>query len=572
MKRIKYLIIAAMFTASFGYVNAQTIDEGRRLTRNEQYEDAEKVFNDMIAKAPKKGDPYYWAGINLLEKGDSNAAAEMFDKGLLNSPKFLLTYVGKGHIQLRKGNNAEAESLFAMALKSKKKLRPVVNREIGRAYLMVADRPKATMVSNAVKALEYLDRASIEDFEVLMLQGDALFTKNPGNGSEPINKFILAGYSNENSPMPLLKEGMIYQRVENYEVSMIRVDEALSKDLNFAPAYRQKAELYTLMKKRDSAVLYYREYLKRNNNLSAKRKFVSALYLNGEMDEAIKEAKDLLKQKEFTNLYGVIAYAIVEKKDTNLAVNQEGLEYFELYEQKHVNPANRVLSTSEMYYKGTLLNRVGQKEAGWAMHKKALMDTARAPIRYYDQARETYYLAKDYSKAIDVLNLKMAKTKDRSDLDLYYLAMSKRYIGSYTESNSLFEEIIKHDSTYVKGYYYIAQNEYMMDPDDSTGNPTAAYTRWMSKLNKENQEKYRSDIVQAYRNMAEFSDKKAGKTYASAEDKASGFSKTIEHYKKSIELYQTILNYEPGDEGVKSWIETLKKFVASLEKRKATRK
>lgn len=572
MNRIKYLIIATVFSMSVGFISAQSIEEGRRLTRNEQYEDAEKMFNDLIAKSPKKGDAYYWAGINYLERGDSTAAADVFSKGLANSPKYLLNYVGQGHLKLREGNNAEADALFAMAMKSKKKMMPLVNREIARAYLMVEDRKKAILVNNAEKALYYLDKAGEDDFEVLLLQGDALFRKNPADGTSPINKYILAGYINGQSPLPLLRQAMIYQRTTNYDISMIRVDEALSLDAGYAPGYRQKAELYADMKKRDSAVIFYREYLKRNNNLSARRRFVNALFFNGQLDEAIKEAKELLKVKEFTNLYGVIAYAIADKGDTTIEGNQEGLKYFELYEQKHVSKLNRPLSAGENFYKGTLMVRSGQKEAGFAQQLIGLKDTAGAILRWYDQAREYYYGQKEFDKAIEILKLKSSKMGETAPTDMYYLAMSYRGAGKYQKSNEVFSAIVAKDSTYTKGYYLMALNEHLMDPIDSTGNVSKAYYYWMGKLKGDDIEKNKKEIENAYRSMADFSDKKAAAAYASAEDKANKFPKTIEYYKNSIELYKKVLTYSPNDEKIKSWVETLEKFVASLEKRRGAKR
>lgn len=568
MKRIQYFIITGVLALTSLAVQAQSIDEGRRLTRNEQYEDAEKVFSALIAASPKKGEFYYWAGINYLEQGDTIAAGKSFDAGLLNSPKVTLNNVGKGHLMLRAGKTAEAQSYFDLALKTKKKGQALINREIARAYLMVTDRSKATLVGYATRALSYLEKAKQDDYEVLLLQGDAYFAEKPEDGTRAVNKYIFAGYNDANSPIPLLREAMIYQKVKNLDIAMIRVDEALAKDANFAPGYRQKAELFTDMKKRDSAVLYFREYLKRNNNLSARRKFASALYLNGEFDECIRESKELLKLKEFSNIYGVIAYAIVEKNDTSKAVNREGLEYFELYESKHIRAANRTLSANESFYKGILLFRTGQKEVAWSLHKQVLSDTASAFIKWYDRAREMYYQSKDYAQVVEIINLKAIKNKSLPASDLYPMAMAYRYLENYTKSNEYFKEIVTKDSTYKRGYYYIALNEHMMDPMDSTGKVSAAYLGWIGKLTPEEKTKNRGDITRIYGYLAGFSDAKAGKAYASAEDKAAGYAKTIEYYKNAISWYKVLLEMDPEDEASKEAVATREKFVASLEKRK----
>lgn len=568
MKRIQYFLITGVLALTSLAVSAQSIDEGRRLTRNEQYEDAEKVFSALITASPKKGEFYYWAGINFLEQGDTAAAGKSFDEGLVNSPKVTINNVGKGHLMLRAGKTAEAKLFFDVALKTKKKGQALIYREIGRAYLMVTDRSKDILVANANSAISYLEKAKQDDYEVLLLQGDAFFAEKPEDGTRAVNKYIFAGYNDANSPIPLLREAMIYQKVKNLDIAMIRVDEALAKDANFAPGYRQKAELFTDMKKRDSAVLYFREYLKRNNNLSARRKFASALYLNGEFDECIRESKELLKLKEFSNIYGVIAYAIVEKNDTSKALNREGLEYFELYESKHIRAANRTLSANESFYKGILLFRTGQKEVAWSLHKQVLSDTASAFIKWYDRAREMYYQSKDYAQVVEIINLKAIKNKSLPASDLYPMAMAYRYLENYSKSNEYFKEIVAKDSTYKRGYYYIALNEHMMDAMDSTGRVSDAYLGWIGKLTAEEKTKNRSDINRIYGYLAGFSDAKAGKAYASAEDKAAGYAKTIEHYKNAIAWYKVLLEMDPEDEASKEAVATREKFVASLEKRK----
>lgn len=573
MKKITYNILALLMAlTSIFSVQAQSIEEGRRLTRNEQYEDAEKLFNELIAKSPKKGDPYYWAGINYLERGDSAAASEMFDKGLLMCPKYSMNYVGQAQLLLRQGKTAEAENLFQLALKTKKKLVPVVNREIGRSYLMIKDRNRSEILNNAMQAKKYLDNASTSDFEVKLLQGDASFITNPTDATEAITKYIESGYINANDPRAYLREALLYQKVKNYDISLVRIDEALAKDPDFAPAYRQKADLYTEIKKRDSAVHYYKEYLKRNNNLSARRKFVSALFYTGDFDQTIEEAKKLLKLKEFTNLYGVIAYAIVEKNDTNASVNREGLEYFETYEKKHVNAGGRSMSASEKFYKGMLLKRTGQSDAGWSLQKEALKDTMHSAQRWYDMAREEYYNTKDYKRAAECIKFKQAKNKILSSSDMYYLAISYKMDRQFVKSNEIFEQIVSIDSTYKKGYYLIAINHHLMDELDSTGKVTEAYQRWISKLTAKEKEEYRDDIIKAYEFMAYTNYVKGEKAYASAEDKANGYAKTIGLYKKYLDYSRILLGFKPDSEDLKATIKTFEEFVAKLEKRKAARR
>ncbi|MBS3913842.1 MAG: hypothetical protein KG003_05045 [Bacteroidetes bacterium] len=568
MKKTIYRILLMTIAVAAQVVSAQTIQEGRRLTRNEQFEDAEVAFNQMIAAKPKNGEAYYWAGINYLESGDTIAAAKMFNEGLLRAPKYSLNQVGKGHLMLRANKLTEAQALFTLGLKTGKKLKPTVNREIGRAYLMASEMSKAIKVRNAKLALEALKLGPEGDFEVKLLEGDALFIVNDEDKTPAVTKYIESGYINGESPIPLLREALVYQRVRNLDLAMIRVDEALQKDANFAPGYRQKAEVFADMKKRDSAVIYFKEYLKRNNNLSARRKYVNALFFNQQYNDAIMEAKELLKIKEIPTLYGVIAYAIAEKMDTSKALNKEGLEYFEKYEEKVVNPANRGLSASEKFFKGALLHRSGNRDAGWELQKQALTDTANASNRWYDLAREMNYSSRNYPRVIEIILMKYSKTKATPSLDQFFLAMSYRLSGQYSESNQIFSQILQKDTSYLKGYHYLALNWALLDPKDSTGNVEQAYLTWMGRMKDADKVTYKKDMEYAYLTLADLKSKKGAESLQLKEEKEGGFPKSKELYKKSIEYYKMAAELNPTDTSLQDQINILDKFVKDLEKRK----
>lgn len=559
---VSLLALAAI--SSYSSLNAQNIAEANRFVRNEQYEDAENVFKTLIAKKPKVGDNYYYAGINAILKGDSIGAIDYFDKGLLNAPKSKINLVGKGLMSLRSGDQNAAEAFFQQALTEKKKLLPIINKEIGRAYLMVEYAPKETLLRYAAKAKDHLEKGST-DFENKLLLGDALMILNELDLSAAVQQFIVAGYEEPNDPRPLLKEARVYRRVKNYELSKLRINEALEKDREFAPAYRQMAEVMNLMDQRDSAIIYFKEYLKRNNNLTARRLFVEALYLNAQFDEAISEGNALLKQKEMPNIYGVIAYAYVGKKDITKDEVKIALQNFDLYEAKFVKPMGRNLIGRELYFKSILLFKDNQQSASFNGFKTVLSDTMRSSIAMYDATFDLYYtlggdknreinaltaadtvynpnqeetekkiaeLKKEsniaYERAYEILQLKRIKNNGTLNLrDLFYQARTFSFMGQNNKALDVYNEIVKQDSNYISGYYLIATTEALIDPTDSTGKVTAAYERWISKMDANQKLKSQKDIENAYRNMAYYAQKN------------KNYSKVSYYYSKVLELNPT---------------------------------
>lgn len=577
MKKTHFLLGMLVAIAASYNAGAQTIPDGKRFTRNEQYEDAESVYNAIIAKKPKSGDAYYFAGFNFLQRGDTVSAADIFEKGLLNSPKYTLNYVGKAILQLRLGKNAEAESLFALAEKTKKKSLPLIYKEIGRAYLLAgADLSKTKQVEFATKSLEALNKSVMEDNEIQLLKGEAYYMLDPNNLGKAVELFIEAGYADPKDPMPLLKEALVYMKATNYETSMSKINDALALDNDFAPAYRLKAEVFsqlgqTTRKKeyRDSAVDFYKEYLRRNNNLSARKMFAQSLFLNGEYDECIKECESLLKLKEYPNLYGVIAYAIVQKNDTSLALNQKGLSNFELYEQKHVAKQNRGLATQEKYFKAQLLWRTRNVTAAQALYKEALSDTATALKGWYDNVFDLYYKSQDYGNALNTLKMKQAKVKILNSREMYYMAQCYNQIGNYEEAISTFHEIMKIDTSYNRGYWYIALNTAKIDPTDSTGRLSAAYLDYLAHLSADEKAKpnTKKEMSVAYGALGYLNYVKAFKMYSDPMDKAMGWPKTKEYYRVSIDNYKKYLELYPDKEDIIAQVKDEESFLAKIIKK-----
>jgi Tfp pilus assembly protein PilF len=524
--------------------------------RNEQYEDAEKEFQALITKKPKEGPNYYYAAMNLFAKGDSASAINLIEQGGINAPKCRMILVGKGYISLRQGDSKMAENYFQQAQDVKKKRRGEINKEIATAYLNQPYATESQTIEFAKKAKEYLTMAT-DDFESKLLLGDALMLIDKTDLSLSVQQFIVSGYEEPNDPRPLLREAMVYRRAKNYELSKLRIQQALSKDADYAPAYRQLAEVFNLMEVRDSSIFYFQEYLKRNNNLSARVRFVEALYLNSEFDRTIQEGESLLSESKVPNIYGVIAYAIVGKKEATDEEIKKGLKYFDLYEKDYVSKQNRSLMNRERFFKANLLFRDNQHDAAWRLFEKSLSDTLRSNWNMYDAVKDLYYnLGKEnqekivslpkndstvegqtakinfekakydaYNNAYKALELKRVKNGDSLNLvDLFYEGRCLNFMGKNEGALKVYQEIIGQDSNYVSGYYLIATTSALIDPTDSTGIVTAAYEKWMSRLNEEQQEKYKRDIENAYRNMAFFAQKN------------KDYEKTSYYYGKVLEL------------------------------------
>ncbi len=501
MKIIKLSLFTLIGFVSF-QLNAQSLDEANRLTRNEQFEDAEKVFQELITAKPKEANFYYYAGLNQILKGDTVAANKLFNTGIVMSPKCMINYVGKAHLALRQTQKDSFQIFVAKALTEKKKLLPFINKELARNYLMIEFASPGNIMEYAKEAEKLLASAT-DDYETKLLLGDAMLITKGTDQSQTIQQYITAGYESPEDPRPLLREARVYRRVQNYELSKIRIHEALGKDKDYAPAYRQMAEVFGLSKQNDSAIYYFKEYLKRNNNLSARRKFVEALYLNSQFDDAISEGNDLLAVYEFPNIYGVIAYAYVGKKNTSADENKEALRNFKLYEEKYVTSMKRSLSQKETFNKANLLIRDSSISEGMRLYKYVLSDTAHTNDGWYDVAIEQLFNATRFNEAYEISKLKVIKKSGKlNKRDLYFMDRALNKSKRYAEQIKVNKDYLAIDSNYIQVYPAMAKAAMMLDKTDSSNFAKQQYIIWLSKLDSASKVKQALEVETATGNIA----------------------------------------------------------------------
>src|SRR5688572_22445691 len=149
--KMKKIVFALILSSFFFLGNAQSLQEGIKHLENENYTAALNTFNAICKADPKNSGVYYYIGEVHYQLEDYAEAEKAYRKGLVTNPQCAECNVGLGKLQLDKGNNVEADKLFALAIRVNKK-NPVIYGLIGDAYLY-SKRP------NVAKAIEHLGHA-----------------------------------------------------------------------------------------------------------------------------------------------------------------------------------------------------------------------------------------------------------------------------------------------------------------------------------------------------------------------------------------------------------------------------
>ncbi len=419
-----------------GIVSAQNLQEAILKTYNERYEAAASDFRALIAKESTKGDNYFYYGENFFKSGEVDSADMFYKKGAELSPTYALNFVGIGKVLLSKNDVNGAKTNFFKATSLSQSKSAEVYRKIAEAYLETEYKNPDEAIAAANMAIK-LDTKNPDGYIVL---GDALLEKNPSEGSGPIKNYKMATTLDPKSAKGIIREGKLYQRGRNYQLALDMYKQAEAIDQNYAPAYREKAELFFLSGQASKSIENWKKYLELNNSDYARYRFMSALFTNKQYADAVTEYEGL-KTKGFNNLYleRLAGYSYAEMGDkTDKEAYNKGLvainKFFEMAGSNFKYLAN------DYKYKGILLSRTGKDSIAMMELEKAIALEPSAANELYTEMGNISYRAKKHNQVIAVLEKKQGiDAKTMSTTDYFNLGRSYYSLAStkLTEANSI---------------------------------------------------------------------------------------------------------------------------------------
>src|SRR5579872_1526234 len=153
--KMKNILLAGslLLTVSLG---AQTLDQAIKLSRNEQFEKADKAFKALLTSQPTNGSYYFYEGENFFDWEKTDSAKAAYNKGILLNATNALNYVGIGKIQWYSGDSKSALDNFYKAKVLSKSKDVVVLAKIAEVYINgpVKDIKSAIDLLNEAIALD----------------------------------------------------------------------------------------------------------------------------------------------------------------------------------------------------------------------------------------------------------------------------------------------------------------------------------------------------------------------------------------------------------------------------------
>jgi tetratricopeptide (TPR) repeat protein len=242
MKKISITLMVAGLLLVHA-LHAQSLQEGVNDIYAERYKSAKATFEKLIAANPNNIDATYWLGQTYIAMGDIAGAKGVYDKALLASANAPLVIVGMGHVELNEKKVSEARQRFEAAItmtRGKKGDDPVILNAVGRAITNTYNTKDKTG-GDINYAVEKLTAAALRDpknADIFLNLGNAIRKAKPGEGGgEAFTNYQKAAEANPNFPVPYYRMAQLFNTQRNWDLYEKYLNDAISKDPRFAPAY-----------------------------------------------------------------------------------------------------------------------------------------------------------------------------------------------------------------------------------------------------------------------------------------------------------------------------------------------
>ena len=557
------LVMTLILLFGVSGLRAQTLDEAITATNNEQYDKADQILQSLAKSAPSSK-VYYRLGENILltffSDSISNSlkviaaeAKQQFDKGIALNPGDPLNYVGLAKVASYLGDQQTATQMRTKAksfLAPYKKVSKIPNPQeyaytlakLAESYI-VFEHVDTTLAMPDIREALSIDQ---KNGEIYIIAGDLYLLVN--NGSLAIRNYNKAQEIDVNSPKANMKIGSIYFKGKNLQAAIPYYEQAIALDKNYAPAYRELGQLYYMAARLKESKENFETYLRlTNQNISAKIRYVNALFYSKNYADVIKNVEDIFAvDKSRTYLNRIAGYSSYEMGNYTQA---------QAYMDKlfQTLPADRILKKDYMYYariltkknqnypkllaeldktnaelakirekneslKGAakekekvsedpLIAKINELQASTNAIEKDLSKATEAyekaitfgdeDVNLIQEKANSHYMHRHYTDAAETWKRLIAKGKDSEE---NYLQIGKAYYQGkdFDKADDMLNQMIAKYPDQMQGYLWSARNASAKDPDSKLGIGKQKFSALIAKASSDSV-KYATEIFDALR-------------------------------------------------------------------------
>ncbi|MDD2982957.1 MAG: tetratricopeptide repeat protein [Crocinitomicaceae bacterium] len=528
------LIAISMLVA--GALNAQTIEDAKKKTENERYELAAKDFRTLIQASPSNGEIYFFQGDNYLQSKDLDSAKIAWAKGYSVDPTNFYSIIGVGKSLWYSGDTTAANVKFEEAIGTAKKKNPEVLRQVASPLIYAPIKSLNRAVTLLNLAIKY-DNKNVQSY---LLLGDANLEINSTNATEAMKSYNTALELSKTANI-IVRKAKVYQRAQNYELANEMYKEAQALEPNYAPAYRENAELNMQFNQYNSAILNWEKYLQLNNSEQARYRYATSLFSGKKYCEAITEFESL-HNIQFENLYTqrLLAYSLYEcyaaKPDADTTFFEKGMEasnrFFAITKKKDIIGL-------DYKYKGLLLNKLGKDSLGMIELKRAAIEDTTISKEIWSEIAKIQMTNKEYDQAIEAFNMNLQKDSSNLTVAEYYELGRAYFFGpkDYAMADLAFTKVAELTPNYSFAYFWRARSNVQLDLKKETWAAKEHYEKFIETLSVEDREgAYKPYVIEGAKYMGDF--------YVNSPDK---------NKEKAKEAWNLVRQLDPADKQAKAF-------------------
>ena len=492
------------------YSNAQSLQNAIKLTDSEQYTLAEKELKDLIKSDNSKPEYYYYLAENFADRKEIDSAIIYWKIASLKNTEFPYTSIASARLKLNEKDFNAAKAIFDQVLASNKK-----NAELYRVAT------KALLVSESRlfdDAMIYINRAielDPKNEDGYLLKGDALILQTTSNVSLAVAEYNNAINKNLLSPKGLVRKAKIYVRLKNPSSDSsanVLFLEAEKLDSNFAPSFREHAELYQRSGKFKKAITMWEKYLSINNSLESRYRYANALYSSKQYCEAINESIYLI-EKGMNNfqLNRILMSSYVECTNDKENISKGLIAADKFFS---IAPKDKI-SATDYKTKAQLLTLNGKDSLAIIELNKGLEIESKNKSEYLILLAKSYSKMKKYDKVAECYVSKQKLLPLTGD-ELLDLGRMYYNVKKYILADSTFAKLNDIAPTYARGFFLRGNTAEQLDlkKDKWLAKPYYEKVLTLVKPEERNQPHVKKMMLECAKYLVEYYNKQKDTTKA----------------------------------------------------------
>lgn len=526
MKKHGIMIMCLVGCCTTVFGQDAEIKKSKRLIDVDHAAEAMVPIEAAIRQYPKETELYYYLGYAQLKNNQLDAAAKTFEEGIARNPKEAILYAGRGHLNMLRKQNTQAQADLDKALQLSKSKKVPVLKAVAQAYLVNPQH-----IVNAIALLEKA-RSLKADSEVELLLGDAHMLQRQGGPA--VSAYENAAILDPKNGMPYYKIGLVYS-VTNPQLSQQSFEKAVAVDPEFTYAYDELADIYYQQKQADKAVAAAEKFRQLSSDPEKIKMRLAFIYvMQGEYAKANTLFAQLVTQENVRP--AVYRYYIKSLQAT--AVSADSLQSAIVLEEFLVKGKPEDIMPRDYIDLGKLYMAMGKDSLGQRQLDQAIQLDPKS-VEAAQIKAEMLYKNKRFAEAAEAYEyLVSIKTKPSPN---EYLSMARAYSISdqFLEADTVYEELVEQYPTNIQVAVESARVKANIDSTQAEGLAKASYEKIL-ELGEAAPEKYKVYIIEAYKYM--------GSYYAIQEGNIS----------KGKEYFEKVLSLNPADEQAKEVLSAIR--------------